>query len=121
MKIENGPETVELLIHHLALTQATARAEFVYRTIFGSQIALLKSMNVHGGRAPRIALEAIYDVAKANFPDLYSKYSLKSWIEFLVAQELISTADHEDFAHTTDGKEFLKWLTDNGIREDKSF
>lgn len=56
-KLENTPEeAVNVLVRHLALTQLLLHAEQIYRTIFGSQIALLKQLNI-GGAITREQLE----------------------------------------------------------------
>ena len=44
----NRQETIDILVKHLAVTQIYLIAERVYRTIFGSQIALLKYLNMAG-------------------------------------------------------------------------
>ena len=112
-------ETVDLLIQHLAVNQAAATAERIYRTIFGSQIAMLKLLNTRGGTAARGGLEAVYDVAKSRSPDQYGTYSFQQWINYSLSQGLLSTNDSEQFSITIDGIEFLKWMTDVAVTEDK--
>lgn len=121
MKLDaNARETVDLLIHHLAISQTLFAAEWVYRTIFGSQIALLRSLNV-SGTAPRMALEAVYDLAKSKFPELYNTYSFAQWLDYLLSMGLIAKNDNEHYSIAVDGKEFLKWMTDAAVSENKSF
>ncbi len=121
MKLDkHTPEAFDLLIHHLAYTQTVSTAERVYRTIFGSQIATLKILNTSGTRS-REHLKQIYGVAMANFPQLYQNYSFQDWLKFLLSQGLLGTNDQETFFITDDGKEFLKWITEAGVNENKPF
>jgi hypothetical protein len=118
---ETRCETVDLLIQHLALMQATASAERIYRTIFGSQIALLKVLNTHVV-TPRAGAEVVYEVAKSKFPELYNTYSFQQWLNYLISNGLITaTTEPEQFSITVDGREFLKWMTDAAVMEDKPF
>ena len=114
------PEKVELLVKHLAVTQLLLRAEHTYRIIFGSQIDLLKSLNL-SGTATRVALSQFYDKAKAQFPELYAKYSFDQYLQFLLSQGLVMQTDTEHFDLTIAGKEFLKWMTEAGATENKPF
>jgi hypothetical protein len=113
-------ETVDLLIQHLAFAQAVQNAETVYRTIFGSQIALLKRMNLEGSVGPEI-LQATYADAASRFPHVYAKYPFQNYLNYLLKNGLIETKDQLQFSITTDGKEFLKWMTEVSVSENKLF
>jgi len=121
MNLDVSQQTIDLLIQHLAATQALHAAERVYRTIFGSQIALLKNMNSTPGAIRREVLQAVYDAAKSRFPDLYASYSFQEWLNYLLTNGLVHTEDQLQFSITVDGKEFLKWMTDASVSEDKAF
>jgi hypothetical protein len=112
----------KLLIRHLAVYQLLYAAEQLYRVIFGSQIALLKAMNTSaGGGCPRAVIEVVYNSAKARYPELYPKYSVGRYIDYLVTQNLIATKNGEWFEITEGGRGFLKWMIDQRLREDKPF
>lgn len=121
LNLQPNQETVDILVRQLAVTQAIAAAEMIYRTIFGSQIALLRNMNTTPGTVPRQVVEAVYSAAALRFPDLYATYSFQQWLNYLLENGLIETKDQLQFSISVDGKEFLKWLTDRGLRDDKPF
>jgi hypothetical protein len=119
LKIES-PELTDLLIKHLAVTQLALRAETVYRTIFGSQIVLLKNANTLGPRS-RIELSQFYEETKAKFPGLYEKYTFEQYLHYLISQGLLLEQPPGQYVITIVGKEFLKWLAEIGAGENKPF
>jgi hypothetical protein len=116
----NAQETVDLLVKHLAVTQLWLNAERIYRMIFGSQIFLLKSLNTSGGLS-RVQLSQYYEAVKTQFPEVYNNYPFEPYLQFLLEQGLIATEDSEHYAITMGGKEFLKWIMDVGVPENKAF
>jgi hypothetical protein len=117
----NQTETIDLLIKHLAATQLVHRAEVVYRTIFGSQIAILKFLNTNRRGLPKDRLLNVYDRVKAQFPVLYSTYTFEQYLSYMVSQGLILSETVDQFTLTIAGREFLKWMADMGLSEDKPF
>lgn len=113
-------EQVELLVKHLAVTQLLLRAEFTYRVIFGSQIALLKFLNTSAS-GTRAELSKFYEHAKTQFPQVYETYSFEQYLHFLLTQELMMTEDHQRYSITFAGQEFLKWITAARVVENKLF
>ena len=113
-------EQVELLVKHLAATQLLLRAEMTYRTIFGSQIALLKFLNTTGGHT-RADLLRYYEVIKAQFPELYGTYSFEQYLHYLVSQGLIIAQGPDEYNITIAGQEFLKWMTSASVTENKPY
>jgi hypothetical protein len=120
MDLQPNQETVDLLIHHLANTQALHAAEQIYRTIFGSQIAALKIVNLVGPKT-RVELEPLYEEARSKFTNVYMDYSFQQWLDYLVSMGLLRTPDNVEYSLTTDGKEFLKWMTVESVTENKPF
>jgi hypothetical protein len=113
-------ELTDLLIKHLAVCQLVLRAEFLYRTIFGSQIALLKAANMFGPRDREQMLQ-FYDAAKNKFPLLYQSYSFEQYLQYLLLQGLLMQEASGKYVITMAGKEFLKWLAEVGATENKAF
>jgi hypothetical protein len=116
----NQGETIDLLIRHLAVTQLTVRAEVAYRTIFGSQIALLKFLNIGPGNTTQ-ELERFYTQAKAQFPHLYGRYPYEQYLNYLKMQGLIRLRGPNLYEITIAGREFLKWMAATGRSEAKPF
>jgi hypothetical protein len=82
MDLNVSHEAVDLLVRQLATMQATAAAEQIYRTIFGSQIKALKILNTQGGTAPRAKFAAVYDFVRSrSSPEVYGAYSLQQWLD----------------------------------------
>jgi hypothetical protein len=112
-------EKVDLLVKHLAVTQLYLRAEGIYRTIFGSQIVLLKQLNTTNS-ASTAELLPHYEQAKATFPAQYQNYSFDPYLKYLIGRGLIIAQADQRYAITVAGKEFLKWITEMGLAEDKA-
>jgi len=113
-------EAIDVLVRHLAVTQLFLYAEQVYRIIFGSQIALLKQLNI-ALSLTRDQLESFYGTAKAQFPLLYDTYSFEQYLHYLQAFNLISTQDNKQYFITDEGKAFLQWIVSVGAPESKPF
>ena len=111
-------ETIELLTMHLAATQLVLLAEQVYRLIFGSQILLLKLLNTSGA-IPEEKLRHYYEDVKSRQPEFYATYSFEGYMGFMASHRLISKEG--EYTITVIGKEFLKWITDAGVPENKPF
>jgi len=116
----NQNETVNILVRHLAVAQLCLRAESIYRTIFGSQIILLKFLNTVGS-GTKAELLQFYENAKNHFPALYETYPFEQYLQYMLLRVLITTEDHEHYFITFAGKEFLKWITEMSLSEDKPF
>lgn len=110
---------LELIGNRLAVTQMSLAAERIYRTIFGTQIFILKNVN-SSGPAEREKLLQVYNFAKAANPQIYESYSFEQYVSFLLSQGVLST-NGERYFITETGKQFLKWMTDVGVSESKPF
>jgi len=122
LQLDSQPqEAVNVLVRHLALSQLLLFAEQIYRNIFGSQIALLKHLNVVGTLRKDQIENLFYNVAKLNFPSLYDTYSFEQYLHYLKAFNLISTTDNQTFVITDEGKLFLEWMVHVGAIEIKPF
>jgi hypothetical protein len=119
-KLSNTTETINLLVRHLTVYQLYHAAEQLCRTIFGSQIAVLKRMNFEGPMN-RDAMRKFYDEAAEKFPMLYNKYPFESYVNFLKNHRVVTTNDDINYAITALGKEFLQWMVMEGATDIKPF
>lgn len=117
-------ETIDLLIRQLAYTQVSTNVERIYRLIFGSQIAALKSLNLSGGRTLD-ELVPYYERAGSGFLEVGSTYTagLEGFLGYLIRQELITPPNDEKRRYTLSefGKTFFVWLVEAGVSEEKPF
>jgi hypothetical protein len=121
LHLDEQPEkAINLLIEHLATAQLLHTAEQLYRQIFGSQIAILKHLNLTTA-ANEERIREFYNDAAAQFPTLYEHYSFSSYLNFLRARGLIATQDDASYTITSIGRAFLQWMVANGISEAKPF
>ncbi len=111
------PETAPLLVRHLAVTQIMQAREFIYRLIFGSQIAALKLLM--NGPATADRLRSLYDKAVAASPEYFASYTYDQWLAFLVQVQLIQPVQQPEngFEITLLGREFLNWLFVTGLSD----
>lgn len=110
-------EWVDRLARALAEASLSIEFERTYRTIFGSQIAALKSMN-----GPHVtssqALRSFYDAAVKNFPEAYSNYSFEDWARYLLISG-VAINDNENWRVTDKGLDFLRYMLNTGLLENK--
>jgi hypothetical protein len=115
----DSPETVEILIRNLAVAHVLQRAERLYRVIFGSQISALKFLNVTGPKSD-LDIQPFYEKARRKFPKFYIGYSYEQWRGFLIDQQVMAHDSTKDLFHTNQtGKDFLAWLVNEGLPEEK--
>lgn len=119
--LNNVPEEDRLdrVIVELAQSRLTAHFERVYRTIFGTQITLLRRMN----EQPNITVEnakEFYIENAAKYVEVYENYGFDGWITFLLNENLI--IQHEDrLSISPVGKDFLLHTTFKGMTELKPY
>jgi hypothetical protein len=115
-RIEAGKREA-VLVRRLAETRLIAGHEFTYNRIFGSQILALKRLNV-AGRPTIDDARQFFDSVKKQHPLFYSTYSFEGWLGFLLKSALI--VQNDNVLEITDfGRDFLVYLTERRIPEDK--
>jgi hypothetical protein len=67
---------------------------------------------------PTAALRPFYTPAAAQYPAVYQSYSFEQWLAFLRGQLLIRDESGQIFI-TVRGREFLAYLTRQGISPNK--
>jgi hypothetical protein len=91
--------------------QMVVRHEQHYRWIFGSQIALLKQLNLVARmtKAQVISFWKEHAVSPAPAPS----YTFDNWLAFLTAEDVTVEREGDDasLAMTPVGKAFLVWMT----------
>jgi len=106
------------LVHALASAILLLTAEKIYRTIFGSQIKLLKYLNVCGPQQKN-TLISFYDTAKSESPAVYSNYTYDQYLQFLSSFNLIVVNEDANYCITEEGKAFLEWIVTMSVSENK--
>jgi hypothetical protein len=106
------------LIRGIAVARLERAHEITYRLIMGSQIALLLQAN-SGSTVDIDAARAIYDEAKAKYPELYKTFDFDNWLVWpknsgLTKEE--QDASNKTLIKITDvGKDFLHHLINAGL------
>jgi hypothetical protein len=114
----NDTETTDILIRQYSVQYMVGSFEKAYRLIFGSQIAAVEFANVNGPLQEN-TLRIFYDSAKEREPESYATFSFEQWLSFLLNNGLLFTVD-DTFAISIIGKDFLKWLIEEGLAKNKS-
>lgn len=107
-------EREKALIKVLATNQIAVDFERTYRLIFGSQLAVLHALGSSSSvlEDPEM-LRPYYEQAKSKYSDFYGSYGFENWLGFLKGSFLI-TEQQDKVGITVRGKEFLKYLIDQG-------
>jgi hypothetical protein len=110
-----GPEEREkFLLRNFAALLIAQSFDKAYYLIYGSQLAALRYLNDNRSSALTTDhLRPFYDEGARKFQDIYAHYSFESWLSFLVAINLVQR-NVNDVGLTIRGKEFLKYLIDQG-------
>ena len=116
----DASETTDILIRNLAFVQALAAAERTYRLIFGSQLSLLRALNV-GRPKTDSEMRPFYERAKKKNPKFYGLYPYEDWRDFLRGQSLIThDKDLDVYGISKLGRSFLEWIASQGLSEEKA-
>jgi hypothetical protein len=112
--IDKNTDKEKILFRFLAATELENRFLRTDSLIWGSQIAILETMNSQRLTGlSREALREFYDNASVQYPGTYTRYSFDQYINFLKTSGLISEVNNM-FHITILGVEFLGWLTRQG-------
>ena len=106
--------TVDVLVRHLAQTQILYHLAESYRTIFGSQIFLLKKINQQASISSKEAEIHFLHIQK-RFPEL-ADWNLDKYMTYLVDRRLVGF-DQGLYSITPLGVEFLGWMVRVGAAE----
>jgi hypothetical protein len=108
------------LIRGLVMTSVMRTHDAVYRLIFGSQLDLLLQANTPSPPNTEQA-RAMYDVAAANFPEMYTDFSFDAWLDFPIRMALLRVepvANRPALIRVTPlGRDFLHYLVNSGQTE----
>lgn len=115
--LEANSDTAKILIRHLAGTRLLLSFEQIHSLIFGSQIFLLKKLNVVAGQGRSIEfVHAHIDHIKSLYSDQLSTWSYEQYLAFLYGKTLI-IRDGNTVHITNLGVEYLTWIARNGRKE----
>ena len=108
-----------VLVRHLAATQIAVDFLQIYSSIFGSQISLLKQLNqVVGAGLSEEDVNSLYVVYKILAQGTLDEWDLKEYLLYVHSNFLITVNDGR--LHITNkGQDFLIWITQSGLPENK--
>ncbi len=110
------------LIRGVAVARIERAHEMNYRLIMGSQIALLLQANT-GVNFDVDAARAIYDEAKAKYPEIYKTFEFETWLNWPANTGLMKIdrdASNKSTITISDiGKDFLHYLVGAGLTSGK--
>jgi hypothetical protein len=106
------------LIRALAILRVANGHEVTYRLIMGSQIYLLLAANTP--TPPNREREReMYDLAKINFPDIYTNFQFDPWLNWLAAIGFVQIDVAGLIRITPLGQDFLHYLVNNSLTSPK--
>jgi hypothetical protein len=110
-------EKIEVLEHVVAGLNIQLSHERTYHQIFGSQIALLQTMQ---GLPPMSSdqIRSFFDDAARKYPEPYKDFPFERWLGFLTFSGLIAQRDGR-YEITDYGRSFLRYLLDARLPANK--
>lgn len=114
-QVVDAGEKERVLTRYLAGVTLAYVFLYLYEHVYGSQITALRLLAAHGpeGTQPD-ALRVFYEQGKSNNPSLYANYNFEDWIGWLESNSLVVRDDGE-VSISLEGREFLKFLLDQGL------
>ncbi|WP_421765391.1 hypothetical protein [Ekhidna sp.] len=113
-------EKVNNLINYSKALLAVHHFEQVYHFIYGSQIKILIHLNSASGETVE-SLKFFYENAAKNNPELFKNFPYQQYFDFLIKQELVIINDDQTVNITWLGRDFLKYIIDNGRTDLKPY
>jgi len=116
LNLRDSNDREKYLRRLLAQVLAVLTFEKIYFSIYNSQIQTLEYLNEN--RALKNTLDSVkkfYENAVKDYPTYYEDYSFDNWLKYLTSYELIQK-DQFDIEITLRGKEFLKYMIDQGYK-----
>lgn len=117
--LDINSETSTVLIRHLAGTQLLLGFERIHSLIFGSQLNLLRELNLIAPEGfTKQEIEDYFENVKDEFPNSFSGWDVKKYLIYLFSNILI--VKNENKIHITNlGQEYLNWIEENNISDRK--
>lgn len=109
---ENQEDKVEVLHKYSQALYLILTFERFYNLIYGSQLDILERTNTHSDN--KESLKRFYDSAVKAYPEFYSGYTYEQYLDFLLSRDLIIFDEDGNCSITWLGRDFLKFLVDNG-------
>jgi hypothetical protein len=86
---DDQAERERVLVRVLAEAQVSLRLEQVYTVIFGSQIALLRTLH-QSGSLPKSEAEKFFERAKSFWPQIHKDATFEAWLQYLINVEFVA-------------------------------
>lgn len=104
--INSDENKITILIRNLAAEQIKVWVENIYFSIFGSQIELLKLLELSKAYNFKF-FDSYFNNVKERYREAFKTWDTETYLDFLISYELIEKKD-EDFFITIKGTEFIK-------------
>lgn len=117
--LDTTSETSIVLIRHLAGTQLLLGFERIHKFIFGSQLNLLRELNLIAPEGfTKQEIEDYFENVKDEFPNSFSGWDIKKYLVYLFSNILL--VKNQEKIHITNlGQEYLNWIEENNISDRK--
>jgi len=103
------------LIRALTLSQINKDFMLIYSNIFGSQIRALRTLN--SGPISTAEASKYFGALKMEFP-VFTSWNIDSYLRYLIHWKLIEQHESEYYITET-GRNFLRFIVDNRLSEDR--
>lgn len=118
--LDNYDNKIKALSTYSAAALLYIRMQSIYQSIYGSQIRILQKLN--GGRLNIDDIKKVfYDNAKNIWPELYDNYSFEKYLDYLKIMELVIVAENNQIVITIFGRDFLRFIIEEGYSVEKPF
>ena len=117
LKSEN--EKIEYLERLLSYSTYILMCERIYAKIFGGQIQILKELQSNKHVSDEVISSYIIQGKKQN-PEFFEKWDVNTYMNYLLTSNLVMFSDKK-YSITFFGEDFLNWMRQQGISENKPY
>lgn len=111
---------IPLLVRQVAVFSMAALLEYVYSSIWGSQLAILQFLAVAPGPVPVERVRPFYAAAAQQYPAAFETYPFDNYLNFLTTSGLVSRTGAM-VTITPLGRELLAYIVRTGRTTQKIF
>lgn len=121
--VEDIEEKIRRLKKYATIKEITTIYLNLYLIIYGSQLRLLQYLNFRRGigETKENLKKQFYDPASNLFSEFYKNYTFEEYFNFLLTWSLVTTVGGDRYGITITGKDFLTYLTRQGLAFDKQY
>ena len=118
--VDDNDDKIDILVRELAKQQINYNFLYMYSIIYGSEVILLENLNSLAHGLSKAEIEGLIVIVKEKFPERLNTKDIDDFLSTLISNMLVVYIEDRIQISET-GREFLIWLSKNGLSKDLSY